>query len=135
MAADSFRSSMNALGWSRRPPDLPANTAARAPVLKTLQNLNPFGRGGYVRLPTHESPPGAPLPAPSRREEEEAWFARESRSPSARARPSVLTRLPVSRWDRILLFAALNLAALAMFVICFALMPVLSLKPRKFAIL
>jgi hypothetical protein len=42
-----------------------------------LQTLNPFGDGGYVRLPTAENP-GAPLPAPTRREEEEGWFARKS---------------------------------------------------------
>ena len=41
----------------------------------------------------------------------------------------------VSRWDRLLIFGACNLAALACFVICFALFPVLTLKPRKFAIL
>lgn len=41
----------------------------------------------------------------------------------------------MSRWDRLLVFGAFNIAALACFVICFALFPVLSLKPRKFAIL
>lgn len=41
----------------------------------------------------------------------------------------------VSRWDRLLIFTACNLGALACFVICFALFPVLSLKPRKFVIL
>lgn len=41
----------------------------------------------------------------------------------------------VSRWDRLLIFGALNLGALAIFVICFTLFPILSLKPRKFAIL
>lgn len=45
-----------------------------------LQNLNPFGDGGYVRLPITETNPGAPLPAPTRREEEEGWFARKSAS-------------------------------------------------------
>lgn len=40
-----------------------------------LQNLNPFGSGGYVRLPTSNEGPGAPLPAPTRREEEEGFFA------------------------------------------------------------
>jgi len=77
--------------------------------------LNPFGGQGYVQLPTHEAP-GAPLPAPTRREEEEGWFA-------------------LSRWDRLLIFGGCNLAALACFVICFALFPVLTLKPRKFVIL
>ncbi|KAM0496791.1 hypothetical protein ACHAP9_002141 [Verticillium nonalfalfae] len=41
----------------------------------------------------------------------------------------------VSRWDRLMIFGACNLAALACFVICFALFPVLSLRPTKFVIL
>lgn len=41
----------------------------------------------------------------------------------------------VSRWDKLLIFGGCNLAALACFVICFALFPVLTLRPRKFAIL
>ncbi|EON61487.1 hypothetical protein W97_00702 [Coniosporium apollinis CBS 100218] len=117
MASASFRDSMSSLGWSRRDAGSPVNTSSSTPILGKLQSLNPFGAGGYVRLPTHESP-GAPLPAPSRREEEEGWFA-------------------LSRWDRLLVFGGLNLAALAMFATCFALMPtgVFVLKPRKFAIL
>ena len=67
---------MNSLGWSRRDPDVPANTNSSTPF---LSKLNPFGRNGYVQLPTHEAP-GAPLPAPTRREEEEGWFACESQS-------------------------------------------------------
>jgi len=106
---------MNSLGWSRRDPDVPVNTSQQTGLLSSIQSLNPFGNGGYVRLPTTEGA-GAPLPAPSRREEEEGWFA-------------------MSRWDRLLVFAGCNLGALACFVICFALFPVLSLRPRKFAIL
>jgi hypothetical protein len=67
------------MGWSRRDDDIPVNTSSQAPLLSTLQSLNPFSsnsRGGYVRLPTQENP-GAPLPAPTRREEEEGWFARK----------------------------------------------------------
>ncbi|RMZ78910.1 hypothetical protein DV737_g3690, partial [Chaetothyriales sp. CBS 132003] len=115
MASTSFRDSINSLGWSRRDPDIPANTTASTPFLSNLAAYNPFGEINNVRLPTHEAP-GAPLPAPSRREEEEAWFA-------------------LSRWDRLLIFGGCNLAALACFVICFALFPVLSIRPRKFAIL
>lgn len=106
---------MNALGWSRRGQDEPVNTSQQTGLLSSIQSLNPFGDRGYVRLPTTEGP-GAPLPAPSRREEEEGWLA-------------------LSRWDRLLIFGACNLGALACFVICFALFPVLSLKPRKFVIL
>ncbi|KAH7114314.1 Got1/Sft2-like family-domain-containing protein [Dendryphion nanum] len=116
MASASFRDSMNSLGWSRRDAEVPVNTSPPT-MLGRLQNLNPFGSGGYVRLPTTENP-GAPLPAPTRREEEEGWFA-------------------LSRWDRLLVFGGLLLAALAMFATCFALMftPVFLVKPRKFAIL
>src|SRR5579859_1115096 len=74
MASASFRDSMASLGWTRRDSGHAANTSSSTPILSRLQSLNPFGNGGYVRLPTHESP-GAPLPAPSRREEEEGWFA------------------------------------------------------------
>lgn len=76
MASASFRDSMNSLGWSRREPE-PVNTSSPS-LLGRLQNLNPFGDGGYVRLPITETNPGAPLPAPTRREEEEGWFARKS---------------------------------------------------------
>lgn len=80
MASNAFRDSMSSLGWSRRDADIPVNTSSSSssstPILSRLRSLNPFGDGGYVRLPTHENP-GAPLPAPSRREEEEGWFACE----------------------------------------------------------
>jgi len=109
---------MNSLGWSRRDPAIPAsNNTSTTPILGKLQSLNPFGQGGYVRLPLYENEaPGAPLPARTRREEEEGWFA-------------------LSRWDRLLIFAGLNLGALALFVICFTLFPIVALRPRKFAIL
>jgi hypothetical protein len=77
MASSSFRDSMNSLGWSRREPDLPVNTAQQTGLLSSIKSLNPFGDGGYVRLPTTEGA-GAPLPARTRREEEDAWFACES---------------------------------------------------------
>jgi hypothetical protein len=67
---------MNSLGWSRREPELPVNTAHQTGLLSSIKSLNPFGDGGYVRLPTVEGP-GAPLPARNRREEEEGWFACE----------------------------------------------------------
>ena len=70
---------MNSLGWSRRDPDIPVNTSSSTPFLSRLQSLNPFGNGGYVSLPTQEGT-GAPLPAPTRREEEEGFFARKYHS-------------------------------------------------------
>ncbi|KAK7951169.1 uncharacterized protein PG986_006897 [Apiospora aurea] len=114
MASASFRESMNSMGWSRREPDMPVNTSQQTGLLSSIKSLNPFG-DRYVQLPTTEGA-GAPLPASSRREEEEGWFA-------------------LSRWDRMLVFAGCNIAALACFVLVFALWPVLWLKPSKLAIL
>ncbi|KAF2171384.1 hypothetical protein M409DRAFT_63687 [Zasmidium cellare ATCC 36951] len=115
MASTSFRDSINSLGWARR--EQPANTNRETPLLGSLSKYNPFNTQGNVRLPTTEGEaPGAPLPARTRREEEEGWFA-------------------LSRWDRILIFGGLNIAAIALFVVCFTLLPILSLRPRKFAIL
>lgn len=68
---------MNALGWSRRGQDEPVNTSQQTGLLSSFKSLNPFGDRGYVRLPTTEGA-GAPLPQPSRREEEEGWLACES---------------------------------------------------------
>ncbi|PSR99348.1 Got1/Sft2-like family-domain-containing protein [Coniella lustricola] len=115
MASASFREQMNSLGWARRASDEPVNTSQQSGLLSSIKSLNPFGDSGYVRLPTTEGP-GAPLPAASRREEEEGWFT-------------------LSRWDRLLVFGACNLGALVCFIICFTLFPVLSLKPRKLVIL
>lgn len=74
---------MNSLGWSRRDPDLPVNTAQQTGgLLSSIKSLNPFGDSGYVRLPTTEGA-GAPLPGRNRREEEEGWFACKSTSPTS----------------------------------------------------
>lgn len=44
-----------------------------------------------------------------------------------------LARLsPVSRWDRLLIFGACNLAAAACFSIAFFTLPILALRPTKF---
>lgn len=68
---------MNSLGWSRRDEAIPATSNSQTPILSKLQSFNPFGQGGYVRLPLYENEgPGAPLPARTRREEEEGFFAR-----------------------------------------------------------
>ncbi|KAL2122505.1 hypothetical protein VTJ04DRAFT_2960 [Mycothermus thermophilus] len=115
MASASFRESINSLGWSRRNTDYPVTTTPQPTgFLSKLQSFNPFGSDrGYVRLPTTE-PQAAPAPA---RQDEEGWFG-------------------LSRWDRLMIFAACNLGALACFSICFFLFPVISLgKPRKLVVL
>lgn len=98
MANNTFRDSVNSLGWSRRDPDFPVRTNAPqdASVFSRLQSLNPFGQGGYVQLPTHNEAPGAPLPAPNRREEDEGFFACKfislpiTRDPRSHDRPVLL---------------------------------------------
>ncbi|CAG9939318.1 hypothetical protein V2G26_000654 [Clonostachys chloroleuca] len=115
MASASLRESFNSLGWSRRDNEPVATAPQPTGFMASIRNMNPFGDSGYMSLPTAE--PGAPLPAPTRREEEEGWFA-------------------LSRWDRLMIFAGCNLGALACFVICFTLFPVLAtMGPRKFVIL
>jgi len=79
MASSSFRDSINSLGWSRRDSDVPVNTSQQSGLLSSIKSLNPFSDRGYVQLPTTEGA-GAPLPAPTRREEEEGWLACESTS-------------------------------------------------------
>lgn len=80
MASASFHDSLNSLGWSRRG-ETPASTqsSTSAPFFSKIQSWNPLGsgRGGYVQLSPDNAASSAPLPAPTRREEEEAWFARE----------------------------------------------------------
>ncbi|KAK7969871.1 protein transport protein sft2 [Apiospora saccharicola] len=147
MASASFRESMNSMGWSRREPDMPVNISQQTGLLSSIKSLNPFG-DRYVQLPTTEGA-GAPLPASTRREEEEGWFASRSTPMSylctwANVCPPHLqsmadhksrSRHTVSRWDRMLVFAGCNIAALSCFVLVFALWPVLWLKPSKLAIL
>lgn len=171
MTTPSFRDSVNALGWSRRDPDIPATTApssSSSSFFSKLQSFNPFGQGeGYLRLPTHEAP-GAPLPAANRRDEEEGFFARkhilfgvdfygcgygyvvygvywmDEWMNGLRTRIGAIHNAnplvyglhsTVSRWDRMLIFIGCNVGAAVCFFICFFLFPVLSLRPRKFAVL
>ncbi|KAM3521816.1 hypothetical protein NHJ13051_006028 [Beauveria bassiana] len=90
MASSSFRDSINSLGWSRATEE-PVNTSRDTGLFSSIQNLNPFQDRGYLQLPTHETSPGAPLPASSRREEEEGWFIRESGPCSPLARASLFS--------------------------------------------
>src|SRR5271156_4788073 len=107
----AFRSSLNSLGWSRRPdPDLSTSQPS------FLQRINIFNQNGYVRLPTSSQDLPAQLPARSAGQENAAWFA-------------------LSQWDRLIVFGCCVLGAAVCFIMAFFLMPVLVLKPRKFVML
>lgn len=71
-----------------------------------LSRLNPFGDRG-LRLPFTEREDTI---------EEPGWFT-------------------LSRWDRLIVFGVCLLAAALMFALCFALLPIMAVKPRKFATL
>ncbi len=110
---DVFRQSLSSLGWGQSGDAGGSASTASEPFWK---KLNPFNKG-YVQLGNSdgESLP-TQLPAPTREEEQGAYFA-------------------LSRWDRIIVFAACIAGALVCFLVAFLLLPVLALKPRKFAIL
>ena len=142
MAAESqFRSQWTS--WSRRDADVPVSTSSSTnPLLSKISSLNPFGNNGYIRLPTTN--PEAQLPARSREEEEAGWFASMLSPYYLEPLSDVGERISfanllvhgiVSRWDRLLGFAICNLGAAACFVICFFMFPLLSMRPRKFAVL
>ena len=79
MASASFRDSMNTLSWSRKTTDAqPSTSQSSNSVFSRLQSLNPFGGDGHIQLPAQDNS-GAPLPASSRREEEEGWLTCGSR--------------------------------------------------------
>ncbi|RPA87876.1 SFT2-domain-containing protein, partial [Ascobolus immersus RN42] len=112
MSNGTFASQIGGLGWTRRP-DPPVTTARPS----FLSSINPFSDSGYIRLPsTNQDAASAPLPARTAAQEEAGYFA-------------------LSRWDRMLAFACCNVGALVCFMLCFFLFPILTLKPRKFAIL
>jgi hypothetical protein len=81
-----------------------------------LENLNPFKDGGsrYIRLPLTNQ--DATVPAENDTWEEPSWFQ-------------------LSRWDRLLIFGMCLAGSAACFALCFFIMPVLALKPRKFGLL
>jgi hypothetical protein len=108
----AFRSSLTSLGWgtsNQQQSDVSTQPAS------LLTRLNPFSRG-RIRLGDDAQSLPTQLPAPTREEEQGAFFV-------------------LSRWDRILVFGACILGAAVCFVVAFLLLPVLAFKPRKFAVL
>lgn len=90
-------------------------------IMDRINSWNPFTNGNqYVSLPTTEptaaSSPTPLLPSESSTVDEPSWFT-------------------LSRWDRLLVFGVCLLGAAACFALCFAILPLLALKPRKFAVL
>ncbi|KAK9381034.1 protein transport protein SFT2 [Kockiozyma suomiensis] len=120
-AETSFRQQFSS--WSARPtaaaapppppppqPFLQLSDFSASNISTTFKSINPFKQQGYMQLPVSENDP-APTTI-----QEPAWFT-------------------MSRWDRIVCFGVCLAASAIFFVLCFALFPVLVLKPIKFAML
>lgn len=87
-----------------------------------ISSWNPFKGTQYVSLPISESgaagsssTTAGPAPPPLV-VEEPSWFT-------------------LSRWDRLLVFGVCLLGAVACFALCFVMLPILAMRPRKFAVL
>ncbi|ODO06146.1 SFT2 domain-containing protein [Cryptococcus wingfieldii CBS 7118] len=103
-AQRNFRSQLSGFRWANSVQDDSAQQAAAA-----QQSSNPFGRAwssmsGYI-----------PLRSEGASQEEEAYFA-------------------LSRWERFLGFLACCAGGMACFGIAFLFLPILAIKPRKFAL-
>ncbi|CAK9441788.1 uncharacterized protein LODBEIA_P56560 [Lodderomyces beijingensis] len=100
----------------------------------------------YTPLGQNDSSDGAPLPPPVTQPQSSSFQTRlqklnpfRSQSVYLEDDDNYVTSDPgmfeLSRWDRMLIFALCFAGALCCWLICFFLFPVLSLKPRKFALL
>lgn len=113
---NAFRTQLNS--WRSSLPSVnmnPADTSGGGSVFDRIKSFNPFNGEGsnYIRLPVSEREGGREQ---GEIVDEPSWFN-------------------LSRWDRLLIFGICLLGAVACFVLCFFILPVLALKPRKFAVL
>jgi hypothetical protein len=112
MAENAFRTQLSSF---RQSTPTVATNETEGSFLNRVQSWNPFGPEGtlntsrYIRLPLTEREETTTV-------EEPAWFT-------------------LSRWDRLLVFGICLVGAVACFALCFAILPILALKPRKFAVL
>ncbi|KAK9454553.1 Got1/Sft2-like family-domain-containing protein [Dipodascopsis uninucleata] len=119
-AESSFRQQFSS--WNSRPGNAAStsgnsngsgiglNDLSMANITNKLQSINPFkGGGGYMQLPIAENGQMSGVQEPS-------WFN-------------------LSRWDRLVCFGICIVISAAIYALCFALFPVLVLRPTKFAIL
>ncbi|POW12389.1 hypothetical protein PSHT_08122 [Puccinia striiformis] len=103
----AFRANMSGFKWARGLTDESSNL--QPPSTSTSNDTNPFTRftnsfSGYVPLRSNE-----------RSNEEEAYYA-------------------LSRWERTIGFLMCTTGAMICFIISFFTLPLLAIKPRKFAV-
>lgn len=88
-----------------------------------------------IRLPEDES--GVPHQTQTPAQGLSSFFSRftGTDADAVEALEETQSDLELSRWDRLMLFAVSMACSLSCYVVSFMLLPVLSLKPRKFALL
>lgn len=111
-------------------------------IMNKISSLNPFKQDEHIALPTSE--PGPSTANNTNNGRFGGIFSSTTLtngiSPSVAATVSDDTVeepawFTLSYWDRLLVFGICLLGAVACFALCFFIMPVLALKPRKFAVL
>lgn len=116
----AFRAQLSSWRDSTQPASNAGNSgvanSTNPSVMDRISSWNPFADHNYVSLPiTEQGASSTPSTVPQD-VEEPSWFT-------------------LSRWDRLLVFGVCLLGAAACFALCFAILPLLALKPRKFAVL
>lgn len=98
-------------------PTQPSNNNVFKSALDRINKWNPFSpQNQSVRLPITEAEASTAADEGIPPVQEPSWFT-------------------LSRWDRLLIFGICLFGALACFILCFAIFPVVLLKARKFALL
>lgn len=110
----AFRAQLSSWRGSTSAPEQ-ITTNSHPSFFDRVQKLNPFKSQSYVSLPISE-PSSSNNTTTNESIEEPSWFT-------------------LSRWDRLLIFGITLLGAVACFALCFAILPLLAMKPRKFAVL
>lgn len=98
--------------------------------MSKLSNLNPFNsNNSYISLPVSEREGGSSFSSTT---------TTNNISPNAAANEAPIEEpewFNLSYWDRLLIFGICLVGAVACFALCFFILPVLALKPRKFGVL
>lgn len=125
----AFRAQLSSWRGSTQPASSNANASnlglannSTNSFMGRISSWNPFSSdNGYLSLPISERDSSAA-----------AGPSSSNSDPATVEEPSWFT---LSRWDRLLIFGVCLLGAAACFALCFAILPLLALKPRKFAVL
>lgn len=138
----AFRSQLSSWRDSiQAPSSSSTNGNGASNFMNKISDLNPFKQNDRILLPTTE-----PSASSSNNSNSGRFGFFSSTSLTNNVSPNVAATaqddtveepewFKLSYWDRLLIFGICLLGAIACFALCFFIMPVLALKPRKFAVL